>query len=171
MAWAIGHSPIAPALRVTRLSDRLFAFASPSTNLRFLETARLEPTVVEGHCPGGSVAAVIGVFVGFGVNFFSAVQIHRRLILLNGTHRMYALRRMGIRHVPCLVRHAVASHDLELACAADVERQASVYLHAPRPPLFKDYFNPKLHKRFLSQRSDLVLQLQLNTQHWRMPTG
>jgi hypothetical protein len=168
---AIGKGPLTPKMRITQMSDRLFSFSSPSMDMRFLETTLLDPAEIPGHSPAGRAGAVLAVFVGFGTNFISAVHIGGRLILLNGTHRLYALRELGILKVPCLVREASHSVDLDLAGASEVDRHSQLYLKSRRPPLFKDYFNRQLTKTFRMPRGHLVLHLQLNMQQWRMPTG
>jgi hypothetical protein len=170
IALAVGKSPLVPKMRITPLSKGLYSFSSPSADLRFLETALLETAEFPDYAIGGYPAAVLAIFVGFGVNFISAVRHGGRLILMNGTHRLYALRELGVRQVPCLVREAAQLHDLTLVGAADVEQAAQLYVNSPRPPLFKDYFDPRLHKSFRIPRNNVVLQLQVNMQQWRVPT-
>jgi hypothetical protein len=167
---AIGNGPLPPDMQITQLSERMYSFSSPSWDLRFLETALLKPTQIYERPTHGYPAAVLAVFVGFGINYISAIRVHGRLILLNGTHRLYALREAGIRRVPCLVREATHTHDLSLVGASEIEHNAELYLRSSRPPLFKDYFDDRLVKSLDLPRGNLVLHLQLNTQHWRMPT-
>jgi hypothetical protein len=82
--------------------------------------------------------------VGFGSNFLNVVSVDRRLILNNGSHRAYALRELGITHVPCIVQ--VVSRREELELFPPVYANPDLYLKSARPPLLKDYFNDELRK-------------------------
>jgi hypothetical protein len=92
------------------------------------------------------MVGVVGLAVGFGTNFLNAVYIENRLILNNGSHRAYALRDMGVTHVPCIVQHASSRAELELVGSRFVRRDPDYYLKHPRPPMVKDYFDPQLRK-------------------------
>ena len=86
----------------------------------------------------------MGIAVGFGSNFLNAIYAENRLILNNGSHRAYALRRLGVTHAPCIVQHVSSRHELELVASSRVRRDPDRYLKSPRPSMLKDYFNPKL---------------------------
>jgi hypothetical protein len=83
--------------------------------------------------------------VGFGSNFVNAVLAERRVILHNGSHRAYTLRRMGITHIPCIVQHVSSRAELEWIGPSRVRRSPDQYLKDPRPSILKDYFDPRLH--------------------------
>jgi hypothetical protein len=160
------EAPEAP-VRIIRQADNTFSITSASSDLRFMETTLLDPASIANYPLAGHAAAVVAVFVGFGVNCISAVKFGRRLALLNGTHRVHALLSLGIRHVPCVVRYASREDELDILGATDLRSAGHLYLRGPRPPLFKDYLDPTLTKIITAPRTDRVLQLQLNMQQWR----
>jgi hypothetical protein len=83
--------------------------------------------------------------VGFGSNFLSAIHVENRLLLHNGSHRAYALRKIGLKRVPCIVQHVSSRDELELVASSEVRRHPDRYLKDPRPSMLADYFNPGLH--------------------------
>jgi hypothetical protein len=167
---ALGRLDRNAKAHVTPLSETTFSFSSASSDFRFLETVLLDPALVKGCHTSGKAAFLLGVFVGFGVNFISAAHVRNRLVLFNGTHRLCALRELGVKRVPCLVRSVSRDEQLDVLGAADVRQNAQLYLRSPRPPLFKDYFDDQLRKVIAAQRTRRVLQLQVNMQQWRTPS-
>ncbi len=134
-----------PPAKWTRVRRDTFVFVSSSNDLRFLGAMALEPEHINHPHPGTLVGAV-ALAVGFGSNFLNAIYAERRLILHNGTHRAYTLRRLGITHVPCIVQHVSTRAELDVVGPPDVAHHADTYLKQPRPSLLKDYFHPQLHK-------------------------
>ncbi|HJT77515.1 MAG TPA: hypothetical protein VJ739_09980 [Gemmataceae bacterium] len=133
-----------PPPRVAPLPEGGFEFLSPSNDLRFLEAVVLRPEQVRDYQPFGPAAAVLGLVVGYGTNFLNAIAAEGRLVLHNGSHRAYALRRLGVTHAPCLIQHARTDEELMRVAMGALRRYPDVYLREPRPPVFKDYFNPQL---------------------------
>jgi len=134
-----------PPVQWSRAGDGRFVFLSPSNDLRFLGPMSLEPRHITGCAPPGALVGVVGLAVGFGSNFLSAVHAERRLILNNGSHRAYALRTLGITHVPCIVQHVASRDELDVVAAPRVRSDPDLYLSDSRPPLLKDYFDARLH--------------------------
>ena len=130
-AWVAGNS---------------YVFQSPSNDLRFQEPKLLSAAQIAGYLPMGPVAGVLGLAVGFGANYLQAIYAENRLILGNGSNRAYALRDMGIKHVPCIIQHVSRREELSLTGALDVQQHPDLYLDAFRPPLLKDYFDQQLRK-------------------------
>lgn len=122
-----------------------YVFMSPSADLRFLEPALLERSQIVDYQPQGPIAGVVGLMVGFGSNFLNVISAEGRLVLNNGSHRAYALRNMGIKQVPCIVQHVSRREEIPVV-AVGLQPDPDVYLKAARPPLLKDYFDPKLRK-------------------------
>jgi len=158
-----------PRFSSGRISQNGFTFLSPSTDLRFLDAALLRPEQLSGCNPPGPVAAVVGLFVGFGSNFLNVVHAERRLILNNGSHRAYALRDLGIRRVPCIVQEASDREELASLVSPDVFRQADRLLGAPRPPLLKDYFDPALRKVIRGKRKARQVRLTFDVEQLDLP--
>jgi hypothetical protein len=139
------HDHPQPVVNWSRLHRDSFVFMSRSNDLRFLGALKLRAKDIKKHNSHGNLSAVIGLAVGFGSNFMNAIKIENRLILNNGSHRAYALRKMGITHVPCIIQHVSSREDLDITASSQVLNHRKYYLKDPRPPMLKDYFNPKLH--------------------------
>jgi hypothetical protein len=123
-----------------------YIFTSPSNDLRFLGTMPLRPDNIVDYTPPGDLVSAIGLALGFGSNFLNAAYYNKRLILQNGSHRAYALREMGVTHVPCIIEHITSAEELELVVSSEVRDKPDLYLKHPRPPMLIDYFNPRLRK-------------------------
>lgn len=139
------HSEQAP-VRISRPSPNSFVFSSPSYDLRFLDCTLLAPEQLRGYEPRGIIAGAITVAMGFAVNCLYAVHCENRLILHNGCHRAYALREMGIRQVPCAIWEISRRAELSAIGDPEVVAHPELFLRSPRPPLLKDYFDPRLCK-------------------------
>lgn len=140
------HDHPQPPVKWSRVATDRFVFLSPSNDLRFLDAMPMEAGHIKDYPPPGQLAGVVGVAVGFGRNFLNAIYAEKRLILNNGSHRAYALRELGVTHVPCIVQHLSSRDEVELVAAREVRRDPDLYLSQPRPPMLKDYFNPKLRR-------------------------
>ncbi len=138
--------------RKGRIGEREFAFVSDSCDLRFLDAVMLRPEQISDYRASGPIAGIIGLVVGYGSNYLSAVQVKERLILINGNHRACALLGLGIGQVPCIVQKVPGPEQLDSMVPSAVRRDKDFYLKNPRPPVIKDYFNPALAKTvFLAQ--------------------
>jgi hypothetical protein len=122
-----------------------YTFVSRSSDLRTLGVMSMKPHNIRGIPPPGDVVGVVGMAVGFGSNFLSAIHVENRLLLHNGSHRAYALRKIGLKRVPCIVQHVSSRDELELVASSEVRRHPDRYLKDPRPSMLADYFNPGLH--------------------------
>lgn len=144
-------------VRCTQLSPTAFAFLSESGDMRFVEAALLEPQMLQGYQSRGRTSKVLGLFIGMSVNFLTALKVGSRLILADGSHRAYALRKSGISHAPCLVEDVGSAQELDALNLALEEEDRSLILHAPRPALFKDYFDPLMFTQLhLAHRKTIV---------------
>jgi hypothetical protein len=123
-----------------------FVFMSPSNDLRFLGTMPLKPGHIQDYPPPGDLVGVLGLAVGFGSNFMNAIYSQKRLILNNGSHRAYTLRKMGITHAPCIIQHVSSSAQLDVVACSEVTDKPDFFLKKRRPSMLRDYFNPRLHK-------------------------
>jgi len=135
-----------PPFKWSRVHNNTYVFMSPSNDLRFLRPMRLEPRHIKDHPLPGSLVGVLGIAVGFGSNFLNAIYAENRLVLHNGSHRAYALRELGITHVPCIIQYASSREELDVVASGDLRDRPDVYLRSPRPSMLKDYFDPKLRK-------------------------
>lgn len=104
------------------------------------------PDQLVGHVPMGAVGGIVGILVGYGSNFLNAIQYGDRVLLHNGHHRAYALRELGITHAPCLLQTVTRRDELEAVAARRVSDDPRFYFVAKRPPLLKDFFDPRIRK-------------------------
>jgi hypothetical protein len=130
--------------RVSRVGSDAVVFVSHSDDLRFHEAVVLAPGQVTGHRPFGPVAGVVGLVVGFGSGYLNVIACEGRLVLNNGYHRAYALRELGVTHVPAVVQQVRRADELGAAAGGPLRRNPDPYLRSPRPPVLKDYFDPEL---------------------------
>ncbi len=137
-----------PPVKWSRLSSDSYVFVSPSNDLRFLGATPLRDREFQDCSSLGAVVSVLGLAVGFGSNFMNAVYSDGRLILNNGSHRAYTLRKLGVTHAPCIVQHVPSRAALEVVASHEVRSDLDLYLTNPRPPMLRDYFDPRLHKIF-----------------------
>ena len=135
-----------PPVKSLRVRRNSFTIMSPSNDLRFLGTMELKSSNVKDYSPPGDLVSVLGLAVGFGSNFLNATYVGKRLILNNGSHRAYTLRKIGVTHVPCIIEHVGTRHELELVATSDIVDHKDFFLRNPRPSMLRDYFNPLLYK-------------------------
>ena len=133
-----------PPVKWSRHHRNSFVFVSPSNDLRYLGTMKLHRENIKNYPPPGDLVGVIGLAVGFGSNFLNGFYAENRLVIHNGSHRAYTLFEMGITHVPCIIQHVANRHELNAIAASEIMEDPDYYLRSPRPPMLKDYFNPKL---------------------------
>ncbi len=133
-----------PLVRSSRIHSGTHVFISPSNDLRFLGALPLEPDCLADPRPG--LVGVVGLEVGFGSNFLNLIFAENRLILHNGSHRAYALRDLGVTHAPAIIQYTYSMDEADEVASSAIAVKPSLYLRGPRPPMLKDYFNPKLRK-------------------------
>ena len=161
--------PLPPA-KWSRLDNDSYVFVSASNDLRFLGATPLKPQHVQGYAHPATLVGVVGLAVGFGSNFLNAIHVENRLILNNGSHRAYALRALGITDVPCLVQHVPTRDELEVVGGpAELRSEPDRLIRAPRPPMFKDYFDPELRKVFACQRLHRQIRVQFSVLEQYVP--
>ena len=135
-----------PPVKWSRMHRNSYVFMSPSNDLRFLGAMSLKAENIKVSSRPGDIVGVVGLAVGFGTNFLNAIYAENRLILNNGSHRAYALRKMGVTRVPCIIQHPSSLDQLDVIAASEVADNLDLFLKHPRPSMLKDYFNPELHK-------------------------
>lgn len=138
-------TPAAP-VQIRRVGSRRYVFRCDSTDFRFHEPALLRADQAPGYESFGMVAGIVGLVVGFGANFLNVIRVGNRLLLNNGYHRACALRALGITHVPCIIQTATRTDEVGLVSRQDVAEDPEFYFESARPPLLKDYYDPKIRK-------------------------
>jgi len=133
--------------RIRRTAPNAFSFVSVSNDLRLLDLALLSPDQIQRHRSSGPIAGVVAAFIGYGTNYLSAISAEGRIVLNNASHRAYALRDIGVTHAPCLIQKVTRREELNVVAGGSALAQnPDVYLKEARPPVLKDYFDPKLRK-------------------------
>jgi len=98
------------------------------------------------------------LFVGYGASPMQAYSVNGRLILANGFHRAYALRKKGIKKIPLLIK-IIGNADLEFPDEIqDLEK--NYLLHDPRPIMVKDFFNEDLVREFKRPKTTTLLRVK-----------
>ena len=133
-------------VHIRRVGSRRYVLRSDSNDLRFHEAVLLQPDQVHDYDAFGPVAGIVGLVVGFGSNFLNALRVGNRLLLNNGYHRACALRTLGITHAPCLIQTISRMDELDLTAKRKVVEDPDFYFNTARPPLLKDFFDPKIGK-------------------------
>jgi hypothetical protein len=166
---ALMHDHPRPAVKWSRVHGNTFVFMSPSNDMRFLGTMSLKASNITDYAPPGDLAGVVGLAVGFGSNFLNAIYAENRLILTNGSHRAYALRKLGVTHVPCIIQHVSLREKLEVVADSEVVDNTDYYLKHARPSMLKDYFNPKLHKVMQVHRQLRQVSIKFEVEQGNVP--
>jgi hypothetical protein len=164
------HDHPRPPVQWSRVrGDNKYVFVSPSNDLRFLGVMPLESDDIPEVPPPGNLVGVVGVAVGFGSNFLNAIYAEKRLILRNGSHRAYLLRKRGITRVPCIIQHVRSREELELVGSSELSRHPDLYLRNPRPPMLRDYFHPELHKTMRIRRRLTTVTVSFHAEENEIP--
>jgi hypothetical protein len=162
-------APANPAVKWSRMHPDGFVFISPSNDLRFIGAVPLQPGQVGGFPTVERLGGVVGLAVGFGSNFLNAIHVENRLILNNGSHRAFALRELGVTHAPCIIQFVSSREELDVVGPTKVCQRPDEYLKRPRPPLLKDYLNPKLRKVVPVQRRLRQVTVKFEVQESYIP--
>lgn len=158
--------PAQAPFEVVRLDANRYLFRSDSSDFRAHDPQLLKPWQVTGLATADPVAAIIGLAIGFGSNLLHAIAADGRLVLQNGYHRAYALRLAGIRHAPCIVQEVTRRDELRLVANEAVAEAPEFYFRAKRPPLLKDFFDPKLHRVLTVRRMSRLIEVNLTVREY-----
>jgi hypothetical protein len=135
-------------VEIRKVGSQRYVFRCDSTDFRFHESVLLHPDQIVGHEAHGALAGIVGLMVGHSSNFLNAIHDDdsNRLLLNNGYHRACALRELGITHAPCLVQTVTRRDELDITAKPIVSENPGYYFNAPRPPVLKDFGNPRIRK-------------------------
>ena len=150
-----------PPVVITRLAADRYQFSSPSSDFREHDPVLLRAADIAHLKLPGPAAAMLGISVGFGSNFLSAVRSGSRVLLQNGYHRAYALRSAGFTHAWCVVELVTRKDELRLTGTAEVLADPEFYFAAKRPPVLRDYFDPRIAKRLKVKRMDCLVEVEI----------
>ena len=156
-------------VQIRQAGSRRYIFRSESTDLCFQGNALFRPEQIRDHASFGPVAGVVGVVVGFGSNFLNVIRADNRMLLHNGYHRACALRSIGITHAPAIMQTVTGGDELAVAARETVSRNPDFYFRSARPPLLKDFFDPKIRKVLVTPRLLRVIEVVTEVRDYLMP--
>jgi hypothetical protein len=156
-----------PPIRQFRSGQNSWVLASPARGIRVIDTLLTEaPPEYQAL---GPTAGICGAIIGFATAHMNVIQAGQRLILNNGTHRALALLEKGITRVPCAIQQVNNSDELMVVGLPEVVQNAGRYLQATRPPLVKDFLNPKLCRRVPVPVMERFLKVTVQTEELDVP--
>lgn len=152
-----GPAPV----QLREAGSRRYVFSSESSDFRFHEPVMLERDQLADYRAFGPVAGVLALVVGFSCNFMNAVcdDDSGRVLLHNGYHRACALLELGVRYAPCVVQTVTSRDELDIVAKAAVASDPGYYFNAPRPPLLKDFLDPRIRKVLPVKKMARVIEL------------
>ena len=155
---------------VQEVGRRRYVFSSASTDLRQHEPVLLQPEQISGHRTFGPVSAYIGLPVGFGSNFFTGIAYRDRVLLHNGYHRAFAMRARGITHAPCIIQTVTRRDEIEVAAKREVADDPTFYFASKRPPLLKDFFDPRVSTVFEVHQTKKMIEVTFEIRDFEVRT-
>jgi hypothetical protein len=152
-----------------RMGSKRFIFRSDSTDFRFHGPALLRPEQICDYVSFGPITGVVGLVVGFGSNFLNVIRADRRLLLHNGYHRACALRALGITHAPCIIQTVTSEDELEVTAKSAVAKDPAFYFKSARPPLLKDFFDPKIRRALRVHKHVRMIEVSFEVRDYLVP--
>ncbi len=158
----------AAPVQIREVGSKRYVFRSESTDFRFHEPVLLGPGQLNGYEPYGAVAGVVGLVVGYSSNFLNAVcdDDSGRLLLHNGYHRACALLELGIKHAPCVIQTVGSRDELDIVAKPVVANDPGYFFNAPRPPLLKDFADPRISKTFPVKKMSCVIEVNFEVRDY-----
>lgn len=158
-------------VQIQRVGSKRYVFHSESTDFRFQKAMLLRPEQISDYQSYGPIAGVVGLSVGFGSNFLNVIHDddNQRLLLHNGYHRACALRASGITHAPCIIQTVTRRDELDISAHSDVAKSPGYYFNAPRPPLLKDFFDPKIRKVLPIKKMMRMVEVNFEVKEFWLP--
>lgn len=152
-----------PAVKARKVGSNRWLFTSDSTDFRIHRAQLLDPSQIARLATFGPASHVLALPVGFGSNFLSVVKSDNRLLLQNGYHRAYTLLAAGITHAPAVVQTVTRKDELAVAANEEVVSNAAFYFLSARPPLLRDYLDPRTAKRLRAHRMQTSVEIEVKT--------
>ena len=156
---------------VLRRHDDEFVFRSNNHDARVLGSRVLTGDAMPDMDVPGHTQAVACIALGFSSNVLNVVRFGQRLVLNNGYHRAYALRAMGVTHVPCVIQVCAHWEEVGLAVGGEMYNNGDPYFGLARPPLLRDFFDKRLVHEIPTDPAErhIRLKFETNTSLWGRP--
>ncbi len=158
-----------PLIEASEAGHGCFVFRSELPDFRAHGPVLLGPEALQTLPNSGVLAGGVGLMVGFGSSWLNIVRFRGRMVLNNGYHRAYALRSLGVTHVPCVIQAVAHADELPFAGDASLSDDYATLFEAPRPPLFKDFFDPQLTLTLRLRRVMRQIQVRVSVETIRVP--
>ncbi len=155
-------------VQIRKVGTARYVFTSESSDFRPHKPVLLRPDQIHGHETSGQISGVVGLVIGYGSNFLTALRQGEdgRVVLHNGYHRAYALRALGITHAPCIVRTITRHDQLGFAAGKKVAQDPDFYFATARPPMLKDFFDPKIRKVHQVYKTLKTIEVEFNIREY-----
>lgn len=155
-------------MQIREVGSKRYVFRSESTDFRFHEPVLLSARQLSGYEPYGAVAGVVGLVVGYSSNFLNAVcdDDSGRLLLHNGYHRACALLELGVKHAPCVIQTVTSRDELDIVAKSVVANDPGYFFNAPRPPLLKDFADPRIRKILPIKKMSCVIEVNFEVRDY-----
>jgi len=130
-----------PEVSEIRIDQNSIIYSSENTDFRFLGAIQkpLEHIDLQTSSTGGIPTRGLLLLFGYGGSPINVMKVGSRVFLNNGFHRVYALRKVGVAHIPVVVQQV---HNPALEFPPAYQNIPKEYLlQAERLPLVEDYFN------------------------------
>ncbi|TGN61608.1 hypothetical protein E4L95_09710 [Paracoccus liaowanqingii] len=160
-----------PQVEIRRLGNQRYVFMSASNDLRFHDVVLLGPSQILDRESCAPVSGAIGAFVGYGSNFLTVIRSDDRMVLHNGYHRAVAMRAAGITHAPCVIQTVTRRDELEVAAAQPVVDDPAFYFRSARPPVLKDFFDPKIRTILRARRTQKHVEVNFEVKEYTVYEG
>lgn len=152
-----------------RVGQRRYVFSSESTDFRFQNPMLLKPAQLNDIESSGPIVGIAGLAVGFGSNLFSVIRSGSRMLLHNGYHRACAMRAAGLTHAPCIVQTVTRQDEFDVVAKAEVAERTEFYFRTQRPPLLKDFFDPRIRRVYPVRRTKRVIEVNFDVREFTVP--
>jgi len=134
-----------PEVSDIRPNEQTIIYSSENTDFRFLGAIQkpLNEIALDTSSTGGIPTRGLVLLFGYGGSPISVLRVGYRNFLNNGFHRVYALRKAGVTHVPAVIQTV---HNPALEFPAVYQNIPKDYLlTAERLPMMEDYFDSRVH--------------------------
>jgi len=150
-------------------AQNMCVFSSPSNDFRFLGgfvKNELTDDDLKYCLEGGNPVSAIILFVGYGGGSVNVYQVNNRLVLNNGFHRVFALRKKGITKIPVVIQK-IGNPEFEFPPQI-LGLSNNYLLNHPRPVLVKDFFVKDLTTILRMKNTVRTVQIQWGTNQLNM---
>lgn len=132
-------------------SERAHTLFSPAMDFRVISPTRaIDPATKRQS---------FGFSIGWGVPFVLVVKFQHRYFLKNGYHRVYMLRKNGVKHAACIL---IEGENYEDTGAARPGFFSQTLLLSDRPPLFANFLSDQIAPEILMQSQTKIIRVKVD---------